>query len=688
VAAEEIEMYQLGVDLGTTWSAAAVCRAGGRAPEPVALGEHANAVASAVYAGADGSFLLGEAAERRALSDPDRVVREFKRRIGDPTPLLVGREPVPAEVLAARFIAALVRQVSQREGGPPSGIAVTHPAGWGPHKVSALRAALAGHGVGPVLLLTEPQAAAVGYAATERVEPGSVVAVYDLGGGTFDAAVVRKDPRGEFSLLGTPEGIERLGGVDFDEAVFAHVRDALGPAWAELDGTDPAVLEAVARLRRECTAAKEGLSSDIVVHIPVMLPGLHTRVRLGRAEFEDMIRPAVADTVDALRRALDSAGVAPADLAALLLVGGSSRMPLVTELVSAGIGRPASVDADPKGVIAAGAALVARGAQAPAAEALAAHGAAAVSATDDRRSAVREAAVRDGAVRDATVRDAANQRAAGRAAGGGAAAGAAAGAGAAGVAASAVGPTSSAGPTSSVGPAGAGRPGGAGGPGGPGGTRSGGPRPGASGPGDRSADRPPTDPLITPVTASIRPPRPARPFSEEPAGHRAPRKMLAMVAAGVLALVLLGGAIAFASRPAPGAAASTPEPTPVSTVQEEQPAPVEPGPGPAPAPEEDEPAPEPRPGPAQPQVPPRTNAPPVTTQPRTTQPTTTEPTTTQPTTTEPTTTTSAAEGAAPAAGTGGAEEAAPAGAAPAGAAPAEGGTTTGETSTVVTDGTT
>ena len=67
-------MYQLGVDLGTTWSAAAVCRAGGLAPEPVALGEHANAVASAVYAGADGSFLLGEAAERRALSDPDRVV--------------------------------------------------------------------------------------------------------------------------------------------------------------------------------------------------------------------------------------------------------------------------------------------------------------------------------------------------------------------------------------------------------------------------------------------------------------------------------------------------------------------------------------------------------------------------------------------------------------------------------------
>ena len=173
--------YQLGVDLGTTWSAAAVCRPGVAAPEPVTLGEHSHAVASAVYAGGDGSFLLGEAAERRALSDPDRVVREFKRRIGDPTPVLVGREPVPAEVLAARFIGALVGQVARREGSPPSRIAVTHPAGWGPHKVSALRSALAGHGIGPALLLSEPQAAAVGYATTAKVEPGSVVAVYDLG---------------------------------------------------------------------------------------------------------------------------------------------------------------------------------------------------------------------------------------------------------------------------------------------------------------------------------------------------------------------------------------------------------------------------------------------------------------------------------------------------------------------------
>jgi molecular chaperone DnaK len=353
--------YQVGVDLGTTYTAAAVFRNGADRAEPVPLGVRSAAMASAVFA-AEGSFLVGEAAERRALADPARVVREFKRRIGDGVPVLVGREPVPAEVLAARFIRQVVDGVVKREGARPARVAVTHPAAWGPHKVESMRTALSTHGVAPVLMLTEPQAAAVGYASAERVEPGAVVAVYDLGGGTFDAAVVRKEAGGGFELLGTPEGLERLGGVDFDDAVFAHVRAALGPAWDALDPTDPEVLAGVARLRRDCTAAKEALSEDTEVLVPVLLPGLHTQVRLGRMEFEEMIRPALLETVEAMRRAISSAGVAPSDLSALLLVGGSSRIPLVTQLVSAGIGRPASVDVDPKAVIAAGAALVAGGA--------------------------------------------------------------------------------------------------------------------------------------------------------------------------------------------------------------------------------------------------------------------------------------------------------------------------------------
>lgn len=243
-------------------------------------------------------------------------------------------------------------------------MAVTHPAGRGPHKVESLRTALTAHAVESALLLSEPQAAAVGYAAAERVEPGAVVAVYDFGGGTFDAAVVRKAAGGVLELLGTPQGLERLGGLDLDEAVFEHVRAAIGPAWEALDPADPAVFAAVAGLRRECTSAKEALSHDTEVLVPVRLPGAHTQVRLGRAEFEETIRPAVLETVDAMRRAIDSAVVAPPDLTALLLVGGSSRIPRVAQLVSTGIGRSVPVDVDPKGVIAAGAALTARGAAA------------------------------------------------------------------------------------------------------------------------------------------------------------------------------------------------------------------------------------------------------------------------------------------------------------------------------------
>jgi actin-like ATPase involved in cell morphogenesis len=347
--------YQLGIDLGTTYTAAAVCRASGGA-EVVGLGSRSATVASVLYLAGDGSVVVGEAAERRALTDPDRVVREFKRRIGDQIPLLIGGREYSAQELAARLARWVVDAVSAREGGPPRRVGLTHPAAWGAHKKELLASALAEVGLG-VSFLAEPRAAAVAYARAERVDPGSTVAVYDLGGGTFDAAVVRKSAAGGFELLGRPEGIERLGGVDFDEAVFAHVRQAVGPALDGLDPEDPDVLAAVARLRRECVEAKEALSADTEVTIPVLLPSVRTQVRLVRAEFEAMIRPAVEQTIEALRRAVGSAGLAPADLSAVLLVGGSSRIPLVAQLVSAELGRPVAVDADPKTAIATGAAL-------------------------------------------------------------------------------------------------------------------------------------------------------------------------------------------------------------------------------------------------------------------------------------------------------------------------------------------
>ena len=349
--------YLLGIDVGTTRTAAATCRIGAWPSECeiVNLGDRSSAVPSVLFVGDDGGVLVGEAAERRATSEPDHVVREFKRRIGDPTPVLVSGRPWAPEELAARLVQWVVERVTQREGGPATHLAVTHPASWGAHKKDLLGAALHRHGL-PVAFLAEPQAAALHYAAAERVEPGSTIAVYDFGGGTFDAAVVHKDAQG-FSLLGRPEGVERLGGIDLDELVFEHVVEGLPEAFDGLDENDPAVLSAVAAVRRECTEAKEALSADTEVSIPVLTPVGQGSVRLHRSEFEAMIHPHVEETVSALHRAIASAGVGADQLTAVLLVGGSSRIPLVAQMVSEQLGRPVAVDADPKNAIAKGAAL-------------------------------------------------------------------------------------------------------------------------------------------------------------------------------------------------------------------------------------------------------------------------------------------------------------------------------------------
>ncbi|MFS8096916.1 Hsp70 family protein [Lentzea alba] len=313
-------------------------------------------VPSVVFQSPDGTFLVGSDAERRALTDPGRVARQFKNRIGDPTPLRIGDSALTAEAVTARF---LLRLLSSLPGGQPTRVALTHPAGWGHYRLESLRAALSANGLAQVLLVPEPQAVVRAHDALARLEEGAAVAVYDLGGKTFDAAVVRKLAADRFVLAGPPEELD-LGGLDFDEVVFQHVVEALRPEWDALDPMDPAVLTAVADLRRACTAAKEKLSADTEVLIPVALPGIATReVRLGRTEFESMIRPAVEETVATLDRALRAAGTPPHELAAVLLVGGSSRIPLVTQEVSAQLGR--AVSPAPNGMAAIGAALEARG---------------------------------------------------------------------------------------------------------------------------------------------------------------------------------------------------------------------------------------------------------------------------------------------------------------------------------------
>ena len=347
--------YSLGIDIGTTYSAAAVNRAG--RSEILSLGTDRPTVPTVVLLRDDGTVLVGEAAERRALTEPTRVAREFKRRMGDPTPVIVGGTPYGVEALTAHVIKWVLALATEREGAPPDFLTLTHPAAWGTYKLDLLDQAARLADSPPFDFLSEPQAAALRYAQEGRVEPGDVVAVYDFGGGTLDVALVRCVAVDLFELVGRPEGMERLGGIDFDQAVFAHVNDAVDGMLTEIDPGDPQARAALARLRTDCRLAKEALSSDTDAVIPVILPELQTEIRITRTEFESMIRPRIAETIETLARTVRSAGMQMTDVAAVLLVGGTSRIPLIREMVHSETGLSVTLDSHPKSTISLGATL-------------------------------------------------------------------------------------------------------------------------------------------------------------------------------------------------------------------------------------------------------------------------------------------------------------------------------------------
>ncbi|HJT02187.1 MAG TPA: Hsp70 family protein, partial [Pseudonocardiaceae bacterium] len=184
--------YWLGIDVGSTVTAAAVCRAAGPA-EAVTLGGNSVVVPSVVDLGEPGRLVVGEVAQQRAVTDPDRVVRAFTGRIGDEVPLVIGGQTYTAAQLTAMLASWVVDQVAAKQGGPADAIVMTHPATWGDYKRSVLAAALTAAGLAQVRLCPEPEAAAAGCAGPGR----TTLAIYDLGGTTFDATVIQATGDGE-----------------------------------------------------------------------------------------------------------------------------------------------------------------------------------------------------------------------------------------------------------------------------------------------------------------------------------------------------------------------------------------------------------------------------------------------------------------------------------------------------------
>ncbi|PZF86934.1 Hsp70 family protein [Micromonospora deserti] len=346
--------YVLGIDIGNTTTTAAVARRRAAAwsrPEAVPLGAGTAALPSVLHLSADGTLTVGEP----GVDDGNRTARGFLRRVGDDVPLLLAGEPCPPHTLTAVLAAWVAERIVDREGEPAEAVVVSHPAGWGRHRRELLHRALWQLGVGDVTLLPRTVTVAESHAA--RGFPGDTAAVYALGGDTFEAALVRRNQRGRYETFGLPQGLDCLGGADFDEALAEHVRAALG---RELAAAGPG--EAYATLRGllpECERAKRELTVGVAADVLLTLPNGPARVPVSRARFEELIRPAVQATVDLLVRTVHSAGLAPAQLDGVLLAGGSARVPLVAELLGAALPVPVEVEPDPQLTAATGAALAA-----------------------------------------------------------------------------------------------------------------------------------------------------------------------------------------------------------------------------------------------------------------------------------------------------------------------------------------
>ncbi|MEV0807826.1 Hsp70 family protein [Micromonospora sp. NPDC050200] len=346
--------YVLGIDIGSTNTAATVARRRGATwmrPEVVALGGSSATVPSALHLSADGTLVVGES----VAEDGTRTARGFVRRVGDDVPLLLAGEACPPQMLTAVLAAWVVEQVLDREGGSAEAVVLSHPAGWGRHRRELLHDALWQLGLGNVTLLPRTVTVAESHAA--RGFPGSVAAVYALGGNTFEAALVRRTPRGTYETFGFPQGLDWIGGADFDEALAEHARTTLAQ---ELAALGPRQTDATLRgLLPECERAKRELTVGTETDLLMALPNAPVRVPVSRVRFEDMIRPAVQATVNLLARAVHSAGLLPAQLDGVLLDGGSTRIPLVAELLAAAFPVPVEVEPDPQLTAAAGAALAA-----------------------------------------------------------------------------------------------------------------------------------------------------------------------------------------------------------------------------------------------------------------------------------------------------------------------------------------
>lgn len=332
----------LVVDFGTS-SSAAVVVAGDEnqlVPDPVT---GAAAWPSAVHW--DGqSMLVGALAERRKRSEPTSYAAEFKRGMAADVPMVLGdRRFRPIEQVAA-VLTALRAEAERRYGGPIRRTVVTIPASYAPDdpRRAQMIAAAEAAGLGPVELLPEPVAAAFAPVSGPAPVPGELVLVYDLGGGTFDTALVRIDERWH-EVLGHA-AIDDCGGRDIDsllaEQIYASGQQWLAPllATATASQSEPATLRLQMAVADFANRIKHQLSDTPAVE-DFLLPDTPA-YRMTRAELARLAAPLLDRTIACCRQLLADLAVPAASLGSVMLVGGGARMPAVAEAVLRAFNRP------------------------------------------------------------------------------------------------------------------------------------------------------------------------------------------------------------------------------------------------------------------------------------------------------------------------------------------------------------
>ncbi|NQX44592.1 molecular chaperone DnaK [Paenibacillus tritici] len=344
----------IGIDLGTTNSCVAVME-GGEAvviPNP----EGARTTPSVVGFKKDGERIVGETAKRQAITNPDRTIASIKRHMGTGHKESIDGKDYSAQEISAMILQKLKSDAEAYLGQTVTQAVITVPAYFNDSQRQATKDAGKIAGLEVLRIVNEPTAAALAY-GLEKSEDQTIL-VYDLGGGTFDVSILELGD-GFFEVKAT-SGDNRLGGDDFDQLVM----DYLVSEFKKEQGIDLSKDKAaVQRLKDAAEKAKKELSG--VLTTTVSLPFItvvdgvpqHLEINLTRAKFDELTASLVERTLGPTRQALSDAGMTPADLNRIVLVGGSTRIPAVQDAIKKLTGKDPHKGVNPDEVVALGAAV-------------------------------------------------------------------------------------------------------------------------------------------------------------------------------------------------------------------------------------------------------------------------------------------------------------------------------------------